>query len=562
MMGMKQFGAIAGAILLAVTVTAPQVARAKDATTKPAAKTAGATQPGRRVTKHGWFPARVRKVPVPKLPKKIERAFVIPIRDRENGITQTTYQSIRNKVTTCRGKGAQLVIFDMDTPGGSVAAMRRIVSLITVELNDIYTVAYVRNEAISAGAIISMACDEIIMAPTGKIGDAMPIMISPTGQLAPMPKAERGKMESYLRSDLRLLAERNGHSGPLCDAMITLSWRVWLIRRPDTRELKLVNPDPEINNWLSKISGAPGKDGKSTTPVDAEWEFVKQVDGDDELVTKTAGEAIEIGLIDHIIEAPAKDPFGGLKKHYNIASEPVMLGDSWSESLVAFLTSPAIKGLLMTLGIMFIYMELNTPGFGVAGGLAIACFTIIFGSHFLIGLANWWEIALFFVGLILIGIEIFVIPGFGIAGISGIACCVIGLMAIVVPNAPTEFPWPQTDLDWSWFSSGIYALGLGFALGVIGAVILAQYLPKIPLANRLVLGDVQAATDAPATDDAPIMHIKVGDTGTVATMCRPVGQVRFGKELCDATADGTSIEVGAKVRVIERTGNQLIVKEV
>jgi membrane-bound serine protease (ClpP class) len=217
---------------------------------------------------------------------------------------------------------------------------------------------------------------------------------------------------------------------------------------------------------------------------------------------------------------------------------------------------------LMTLGIMCIYMEFNTPGFGIAGGLAIGCFAIIFGSHYLIGLTHWWEIGLFCLGVILIGLEIFVIPGFGIAGIGGIICCAIGLMAMVVPNAPTEFPWPQTDLDWSWFGPGLYALGLGFAGGVIGAIILAQYLPKIPLANRLVLGAVQAATDAPATQDAPIMHIKVGDTGTVETMCRPVGQVRFGRELCDATADGTTIEVGAKVRVFERTGNQLIVKEV
>jgi len=561
MMGMRQFGAIVGALLLAAAVATPQATRGVDATTRPAEKeVTPTTRPDRRVTEHGWFPLRVRKAPAPELPAEITRAFVIPIRDRANGITATTYESVKNKVTLCKGKGAQLVIFDMDTPGGSVAAMRRIVALITVELDNVYTVAYVRPEAISAGAIISLACDEVVMAPTSKIGDAMPIMISQTGQLVPMPKEERGKMESYLRTDLRLLAERNGHSKPLCDAMITLAWRVWLIRRPETRELKLVNPD--VNNWQSRIAGSPREDGRRSPLVGTDWEFVKQVDGTDELVTKTADEALEIGLVDQVIESPADNPFAGLKKHYNITSELVVLGDSWSESLVAFLTSPAVKGLLMTLAIMCVYMEFNTPGFGVAGGMAIACFAIIFGSHYLIGLAQWWEIGLFVVGLILIGLEIFVIPGFGVAGVSGIACCVIGLMAMVVPNAPTEFPWPQTDLDWSWFGTGLYALGLGFVGGVIAAVILAQFLPKIPIASRLVMGDAQAATDAPATENAPIMHVKVGDTGTVETMCRPVGKVRFGKELCDATADGTTIEVGSEVRVIERTGNQLIVKEV
>jgi membrane-bound serine protease (ClpP class) len=555
---------MAGAILLAAAVTMPaalgQDATTQPAGTQPAPKVAVTTQPGRRVTKHGWFPARIRKAPAPELPAKVERTFVIPIRDKRYGITDTTYESIKNKVTLCRGKGAQLVIFDMDTPGGSVAAMQRIVALITGELNDIYTVAYVRNEAISAGAIISLACDEIIMAPTGKIGDAMPIMIAPGGTLAPMPKAEREKIESYLRSDLRLLAERIGHSIPICNAMITLPRRVWLIRRPKTQELKLIDPDDD--NWQASISGGPRKESRRPRLDKAEWEFVKQIDGDNELLTKTADEAIEIGLVDHIVTAPAKDPFGGLEKYYNITGEPVILGDSWSESLVALLTSTTVTGILMMLAIMCVYAEFNMPGFGVAGAMAIACFTVLFGSHYLIGLANWWEIALFAVGLILIGLEIFVIPGFGVAGIGGIVCCVVGLLAMIVPNAPTEFPWPQTDLDWSWFGPGLYALGLGLVGGVIGAVVLAQFLPKIPLANRLVMGRAQPATDAPATQDAPIMHIKVGDTGTVETMCRPVGKVRFGKELCDATADGTTIETGAKVRVIERTGNQLIVKEV
>jgi len=560
-MGIRQLGAVVGAILLAAAVTAPPAARGEDATTRPAEKeVTPTTQSSRHVTEHGWFPLRVRKAPAPELPAEVTRAFIIPIRDRANGITETTYKTIRNKVTRCTGKGAQLIIFDMDTPGGSVAAMRRIVAMITGDLNDIYTVAYVRPEAISAGAIISLACDEIVMAPAGKIGDAMPIMISQTGQLVPMPKEERGKMESYLRSDLRLLAERNGHSKPLCDAMITLAWRVWLIRRPETGELKLVNPD--VDNWQSKIAGAPRKEGRRPPLVETDWEFVKQVDGDDELVTKTADQSMEIGLVDHVIAAPAANPFAGLKEHYNITSEPVVLIDSWSESMVSFLTSPGVVGVLMMLGVMGVYMEFQAPGFGLPGGVAIACFAVVFGSHFLIGLAHWWEIGLFFVGLILIALEVFVIPGFGVAGISGILCCLLGFFAMIIPNAPTEFPWPQTDLDWSLFSSGIFALGLGVVGGAIAAAVLAQYLPKIPMARRFMLGPAQAATAAPATENAPIMHIKIGDTGTVATMCRPVGTVRFGNEICDATSDGSAIPAGSKVRVIERTGNQLIVEEV
>jgi len=377
------------------------------------------------------------------------------------------------------------------------------------------------------------------------------------GQLVAIPDKERGKIETDARTLTRVLAEYNGHNPDLCEAMITSTREIWRIRNRKTREVRVV--DPDAKNWRRLVANWPGTEASSQSDAKLDWEFLKAVDRKKDLglVMLTDTEAVKCGFVDRVFA-----DMDALAKHYNVTTSPVVLEDNWSEGLVGFLTSPALVSILMTLAIMCVYMELNTPGFGVAGGLAIACFAVLFGSHFLIGLAHWWEIGLFVLGLILIGLEIFVIPGFGIAGISGIACCVIGLMAMVVPNAPTEFPWPQTDLDWSWFASGLYALGLGFALGVIGAVILAQYLPKIPIANRLVLGDAQAATDAPATEDAPIMHIKVGDTGTVETMCRPVGKVRFGKELCDATADGTAIEAGAKVRVIERTGNQLIVKEV
>ena len=553
-MDIGQFRAVVGAILLTAAVTAPAAAHGEDATTRPA-RTRAASK-GVRTTNEGWLAPRVRGYPVPVLPDEVSKAFVITIRD-PGGITPTTLESFKRKVTLCKNTPAELVIIDLDTPGGRSDAMEGICDLIRKDLKNIYTVAYVNPRAISAGAIISLACTEIVMAPGSRIGDSMPIFIV-GGKLIPIPDKERGKIETNARTLTRVLAEHNGHNPDLCEAMITSTREIWRIRNRKTREVLVV--DPDAKNWRRLVANWP--DTKATSESDAklDWEFLKAVDRKKDLglVMLTDTEAIRCGFIDHTFT-----DFDALEKHYNITVKPVVLEENWSEGLVGFLTSPALVSILMTLGIMCIYMELNTPGFGVAGGLAVACFAVLFGSHFLIGLAQWWEIGLFVLGLILIGLEIFIIPGFGIAGVSGIACCVIGLIVSVgVPNAPTEFPWPQTDLDWSLFTTGIYALGLGFVGGVVGAVVLAQFLPRIPIANRLVMGKAHAATDAPATQDAPIMHIKVGDTGMVETMCRPVGKVRFGKELCDATTEGTVIEVGAKVRVIERTGNQLIVKEV
>ena len=553
MTGIRQFGAVMGAILLAAAAAAP-AARGEDATTRPAA-----TQPapkGVRTTNEGWLADRKRGQPAPVLPDKVTKAFVLTIRD-PNGIDLTTLESFRRKVTLCKGDGAELVIIDLDTPGGRSDAMEGICDIIRKDLKGAYTVAYVNPRAISAGAIIALACTEIVMTPGSRIGDSMPIMIA-GGQLVAIPDKERGKIETNARTLTRVLAEYNGHNPDLCEAMITSTREIWRIRNRKTREVRVI--DPDATNWRRLVANWPGTEATSESDAKLDWEFLTAVDRKKDLglVMLTDTEAVKCGFVDHVFA-----DFNALEEHYNITVKPVVLDDNWSEGLVGILTSPALVGILMTLGIMFIYMEFNTPGFGVAGGLAIACFAVIFGSHYLIGLAQWPEIGLFVVGLILIGLEIFVIPGFGVAGVSGIICCIMGLIfAVGVPNAPTEFPWPQTDLDWSWFGPALYALGLGFAGGVIASVILAQFLPNIPIVSRLVMGRAQAATDAPAAENSPIMHVKVGDTGTVETMCRPVGKVRFGQELCDATADGTTIEVGAKVCVIKRAGNQLIVKEV
>ena len=211
-------------------------------------------------------------------------------------------------------------------------------------------------------------------------------------------------------------------------------------------------------------------------------------------------------------------------------------------------------------GIFFIYAEFKAPGFGLAGGLAIACFAILFGSKFLIGLANWWEIALFVVGLALIALEVAVIPGFGVAGVAGILCCIFAMLAMVVPNAPDAFPIPQTDLDWNTFVNGVVATSVGFILSLILCAIAAKYLPKLPLANRLILASAQSAHDAPATDQAPIMHVHVGDVGIVQNVCRPVGKVLFGDDLLDAVSEGEIIQAGAKVRVVRRDSNRVIVE--
>lgn len=498
-----------------------------------------------RVTDEGWFSPEPRSNPKVR-PETVDRAVVIPIHEE---ISSTTTSILRQKIERGLDQQTQLIIFDMNTPGGSAAEMNAITQLILEDLNDVYTVAYIHPNAFSAGAIISLACDEIVLAPHAIIGDAMPIMIGPQG-LVEIPEKERGKFESAMLAEIRTLANRNGYNIALCESMITITHEIWLIRNNDTRELRTVN----AAEWKGRVKNLPGeKDPSEETP----WTYLRTVVGTTKLLTMTAEEALQLGFGKAILP-----DLQAVESYYHLTRPALSLEDNWSEKLVRFLTSPAVTGLLMFLGVICLYTEINTPGFGIAGGIAIACFAIMFGSRYLIGMAAWWEIALFCVGILLILLEIFVIPGFGVAGITGLLACVAGLLAMLVNNPPAQWPIPETDLDWKLFSQGAFALCVGFVAGVVGMVIISQYLPKIPGARRFLLAEAPTFDQPPVNDDSPMMRIRVGDIGQVESTCRPVGKVRFGNELLQATSEGDVIEPGRTVRVLQCDGNRLVIEPV
>ena len=272
-------------------------------------------------------------------------------------------------------------------------------------------------------------------------------------------------------------------------------------------------------------------------------------------MTLTAQEAYGVGLCDSIVP----DRQAALD-HFNVTGEVQELTDTWSEQLVAFLTSPVITALLLAGGVLCIYLEINSPGFGVAGILGIACFVVLFGSRYLTGLAEWWELALIVVGVALLILEVAVIPGFGVAGVAGILCILVGLLAATIPNAPDRAPIPRTPMDWDFLKGGFLALCMAAALVMIGVILIAKYLPRIPFLNRFMLATAKAYTETTATADAPVNRIAPGDVGTVEGMCRPVGRVRFGEALVDAVTEGEAIEAGAAVRVVRRDGNRVVVE--
>ncbi len=524
--------------------------------TPPAATTAPTALPHfpaapaeARITSEGWFAAPELRTDRPKLPETVTKTFVIPVREP---ITGKTFEAMKRKAVRCRAGGAELILIDMDTWGGEVKAALDIARLLKVDLDDIYTVCYVGTRAISAGAMIAMACDEIIMTPTGKLGDAAPISMG--GKLEGIP---REKIESVLRKEFAESAKRNGYPVALAESMTSIHREVWLVRHKKTRELRYVSR----RDFGGKVDITPGVTSAPSNPK-GDWELFRLILTNKELLTMTPDEAKEYGFVRHLIKAPRDDKLAGVMKHFNVSRDPIVLKDNWSEELVEFLSSPPLLGFLFFTAILLAYVEMHTPGFGVAGTLAIVCFAIIFGSRFLVGMAAWWEIALFVIGIVLIAIEVFVTPGFGVLGITGVLCCVAALLAMIIPNAPDKLPIPRTDMDWTIFTNGLLALMIGFILACAAAILLARILPKAPVAGRLILQAPTVTEVSPASEAAPIHSVSIGDTGTVQGPCRPVGQVRFGQMLLDAIAEGAFISAGTQVKVVKVEGNRVVVTPV
>jgi membrane-bound serine protease (ClpP class) len=502
---------------------------------------------GARMRADGWFPARVGTVARPVLPEALDNVVIIPIHGEIR--YRSSSKVFAQQVARARASGAQMVILELDTPGGSTADMEGIANTIINELGDIYTVAYVKPNAISAGAFVSVACDEIVMTDSGMIGDAMPIMVG-SGGIQEIPENERGKIESFLRGDIRRLATRNGYSVPLCEGMITLTHRIWLIRNDATGELRLINADDEAH-LLSDTPGEP----LYIDPEMADWVMLRIVDDERELVTLTAQEAYSLGLIDHTL-----NDYDELKGHYTIIAEPVRYELTTGELLAYFMSGTAVTSILTSLAILLVIIEVRTPGIGLPIIGALICFAILLGSHYMVGLAHVWELALILAGIGLIVLEIFVIPGFGLAGIMGLMLMLFGLMAILIPNAPTELPIPITPGDWSSLVWGIFGGICSLVAAVIAILLLMPKLNKMPLFRQLALAAVEPYNTASVTDHSPIMDVQVGDVGVVEAMCRPVGKARFGESLLDVVAEGEYIDAGRSIRLVRMDGNRLIVE--
>ena len=421
-----------------------------------------------------------------------------------------------------------VIVFEMDTFGGQVDSAFLIVDQI-VETEKGETIAFVTKKAISAGALIALACDRLAMKPNTTIGDCAPIMIGGDG-----PEMLGEKFQSPLRAKFRSLARKNGYSEVLAESMVTAEMEVFRVVLGD----KTVFMDGQAYNDLSEEEKAA---------VTAK----KTVVAKGELLTMDDVEARDLGFS----RLTADNAEEMLKALGYAGFEITRVKQNWSEGLMRFIGT--IAPLLMLIGLGAIYTEIKAPGFGAPGVVGIICLALFFMHQYTVGLADYTELLMIVLGFVLIGLELFVLPGFGIAGIAGAICIVAGLVLSL-----QGFVLPDPALPWQ---AKLMAANLA---QVLGAMLLAFLMALFVL--RYILPKVSAVAKGPyleATlqdfhaDSLANVGVAAGEKGIALTPLRPAGKVKIGPKTYDVVTGGDFLDKGTPVVITAVSGNRLIVKK-
>jgi len=419
-----------------------------------------------------------------------------------------------------------IYVLEMDTFGGRVDSALQIVDLL-INVPKAKTIAFVKNKAISAGALIALACRELVMRPNTTLGDCAPITYSSEGV-----QVMGEKFQSPLRAKFRTLARRNGYPPTLAEAMVTAEMEVYRVELAG----KVLYLDSQA---LANLSAAEKESIVSQKTVVAQGELLTM---DDEEALQFGFSRMSAATIDAMLAEMGIGTY-----------EIVRLEQNWSEKLGTLISRFA--PLLMLIGMAALYTELKAPGFGVPGIVGILCLGLVFLNQYLVGLADYTELLLISIGIVLLAMEVFVFPGFGVAGIAGMVCIGVGMVLsfqdFVIPDP--SFPWQQQLLT----RNIIKVLGSFIAAFVTALLALRYIMPRLgTVVAGPYLGTTLADSRAVSSETATLA---VGATGVALSMLRPAGKGLFHNEIYDVLTDGEFIEKGAALIVREIKGNRIIV---
>jgi membrane-bound ClpP family serine protease len=473
--------------------------------------------------------------------------------DLSGPITPGSYDSLKRRVRRVVSRGANVIFLQLDGCGGGETESARDVAEFLRTLHDerpdheplpVVTVAFVPHEAPDTAAFVALGCSEIVMAREAKLGDFGNYFRPPAparpGRPAP---PQRNVNADAVRKSLEQLAQEQGYSPLVIQGLFDRDLEVYQVRsQKGPLERKLMTA-AELD-----------EDARG----EQRWQKERPVKAAGQLLELTAGWAKDLGIARYVVDGDEmKDAYApyGLEPNQVRSAPP-----DWLDGIATFLGDPVVSVLLVMVGIGCLILELKMPGVGLPGVIAALCFVLFFWAHSqLNGQITVLAVLLFLLGLVLIGIEVFLVPGMGVLGVSGVLLLLVGLGLATVEHMP------QTSQEWVSFGGTLTSFGLGLVGAAFGAFFLARYLPNIPYANRLVL--TPPGEKAEGFDDAAALAQQetlalLGAIGTAATMLRPAGMARFGDAFVDVVTEGGYVPAGARVQVVEIEGNRIVVKEV
>ncbi|MFG0251548.1 MAG: nodulation protein NfeD [Phycisphaerales bacterium JB038] len=538
--------------------------------------------------------------------RQADTIVIIPI---EGEISQVTATSLERRLKIAEDAQADAVVFELNTPGGLVPAALQICTAIK-RTSVGQTIAWINPAADSAGVFFALACDRILVSPACTLGDAAPIAVSMGGVSAPTGTL-RAKIESPILAEVVDSARRRGYDEKLVQSFIVPEMELWLIEHKDTgkqlmvdaKEFELVFGDEPESSAIPRAQSLPQADPKSLaerfehlfrdlqgpgaggpisrqeieaeveqaqslrttrqalTPADlGDYLLVEQVVDRNTLLTLKEYDILRYGLAEENIRNDAE-----LQQYFG-ATQVDRLSASWSENLTVFFSMPLIRGVLIVLMLLAGLIEFSAPGVGLPGAVALVCLLLVIGAPVMAGMASWWEVAAILVGIVLILAEIFLIPGLGVAGISGLLLLLLGLVGTFVPNAPGHL-LPSSESETDAALVGISTVLAAFFTVIVAAYFLSKHLHSFPLLGRLVLTDT-SPRPLPGGDSvleamAPSAGgLAVGSVGKVVMPLRPSGKAEINGRLLDVVTEEGFIDSEARVRVTEVSSLRILVERV
>ena len=478
------------------------------------------------------------------------RVGYLYIGGHEDQISQGTYIYVKNALEYFKNTVHPIfIILELDTPGGQVFPAQKISDALK-EMDthfDIPVVAFINNWAMSAGAMLAYSCRYIVTVKDGSMGAAKPVTTA--------GEATSEKINSAIRADFAGRAGFFDRNGLIAEAMVDPD-SVLVVRDQKILELgsdDLILPTDTVITRRGKLLTLTSEQMLDLGVANLRLLPRKLIEITDQ--EKRAGEWPASKML--LFTYPFFEQIPGAVIHaYQM---------DWKARFFAFLSNPVVSSLLFLGLIIGFYIEISTPGFGVAGGMAVICLSLIILANFALQASGWLELIFLTVGVGLVLFELFVIPGFGVAGVIGIILTLVGLLGLLLPGLKeVHFDFSTGTLN----AAGEYVLErlawlcCALILGVVGMAILARYLvPRWSIFSPLVHHGQQESARGYVAGHAPENLPPIGSEGIVVSPLRTAGKVQIGGEIYDAVSSGCFIDKGSKIRVIGIEGSKMIVEE-